>query len=208
VVLIFWQFTPWQWSPGMKVNSLTRPPQRQSKDPQRNVTSFSREEFECLATFNSTSKGDHKHGDRLLEWASNPVYNPNNFRPFKMNTLQKYAADEHVPDGLLHEDFTDPSGLDGAQRLMFYGRSLYETCKELLRNVRFAGSQYEQAEVMYDGLGKRKLGALNRGEMYESCQSLAGSRVSPVPVFLSSDTTVICKKMGGHPIIGESWATV
>lgn len=87
---------------------------------------------------------------------------------------------------------------------MFYGRSLYETCKELLRNVRFAGSQYEQAEVMYDGLGKRKLGALNRGEMYESCQSLAGSIVSPVPVFLSSDTTVICKKMGGHPIIGES----
>jgi hypothetical protein len=28
--------------------------------------------------------------------------------------------------------------------------------------------------------------------------------VSPVPIFLSSDTTVICKKMGGHPIIRES----
>ena len=45
-------------------------------------------------------------------------------------------------------------------------------------------------------------GRKKRKVLDESCQGLAGSRVSPVPFFLSSDTTVACKKMGGHPIQG------
>ena len=190
----------WQWSPGMKVDSVTRPPRLFSSKQQK--SSFSREECEILCTFNNTKRGVNKGGDRMLEWAANPAYNPMNVRLLKMKSLQKKVVEEHVPDGVFREELTEK--LDG-QTLVFFGRSLYESCKELLRNVRFAGSQYVQADVCYDGLGKRKLGALNRGEMYESCQRLAGSRVSPVPVFLSSDTTVVCKKMGGHPIIGGSF---
>jgi hypothetical protein len=40
--------------------------------------------------------------------------------------------------------------------------------------------------------------------MYEISQGYAGRDVSPLPVFLSSDATVICKKMGAHPITSES----
>ena len=115
--------------------------------------------------------------------------------------LHKKAVEENVPDGCMREDFTEP--LDGAQKMIFYFRSMYEACKELLRNARFAGSQYVEADTSMTPMGKRKLGELNRGTMYENCQFRAGAKVSPVPVFLSSDTTVICKKMGGHPIIRE-----
>ena len=179
----------------MKVDSDARPPKRFKPD-----TSFSREEFEIMATHNSSKKGDSQ-GDRMLEWASNPAFRSKNVRSLKMKTLHTKSIAEHVPDGVFREDFTETK--DGAQKLIFSYRSLYEACKELLRNVRFAGSQYIQADVCYDGLGKRKLGALNRGEMYESCQRRVGSRVSAVPVFLGSDSTILCKKMGGHPIVCE-----
>ena len=41
--------------------------------------------------------------------------------------------------------------------------------------------------------------------MYEIAQGYAGADTlaSPMPVFLSSGTTVICKKMAAHPIICE-----
>ena len=72
----------------------------------------------------------------------------------------------------------------------------------------FILAQYKQADVLYNRNGTRKLGHLNRSGMYEECQFSAmeglSYGVSPVPIFLSSDTTVICKKMGGHPIIRES----
>jgi hypothetical protein len=32
----------------------------------------------------------------------------------------------------------------------------------------------------------------------------AGEGVSPVPIFLSSDATLVSKKLGGHPIMRES----
>ena len=100
----------------------------------------------------------------MLEWASNPAFRSKNVRRLRMKALQNKSIAEHVPDGVFHEDFTETK--DGTQKLIFSCCSLYEACKELLCNVRFAGSQYIQADVCYDGLGKRKLGALNRGEMY------------------------------------------
>ena len=81
--------------------------------------------------------------------------------------------------------------------------SVYDAVKQLLRSSRFAGKQYTQFEKVYTPGQKRKFGAINRGEMYEICQAHAGPDVSPLPVFLSSDTTVICKTMGAHPIISE-----
>ena len=186
-----------QWHPGMKVDSVLRnPPNKNNGSLPTNT--FQREEFEILASWNDPKRGDAgaKH---MLQWASHPKYSPHHVRPLSMKTLHKKAVEENVPDGVMREDFTEP--LDGAQTMMFYFRSMYDACKELLRNARFAGSQYIQAEVDTTSLGKRKLGDLNRGTMYETCQMRAGARVSPVPVFLSSDTTVVCKKMGGHPII-------
>ncbi len=71
-----------------------------------------------------------------------------------------------------------------------------------------AGSTLGFEKVYSDSAGqKRKYGAINRGEMYEINQGYAGPDVSPLPVFLSSDATVICKKMGAHPIISESTNT-
>ena len=48
----------------------------------------------------------------------------------------------------------------------------------------------------------------NTGEVYdrdsELAQLHAGKDVSPVPIILSSDATLLTKKLGGHPIICES----
>ena len=45
--------------------------------------------------------------------------------------------------------------------------------------------------------------AFNTGAVYELAQVHAGDGVSPVPIFISSDATMVSKKMGGHPIIRE-----
>lgn len=119
----------------------------------------------------------------------------------KMRTMRRKAVKLNIPDGVQQRDFTVRA--DGSQRMVFFFRSLYDAVKQLLRSSRFAGKQYTQFEKVYTSGQKRKFGAINRGEMYEISQAYAGPDVSPLPVFLSSDTTVICKKMGAHPIISE-----
>ena len=104
-----------------------------------------------------------------------------------------------VPGGVMSKDFTQPE--DGAQRMVFFFQSLYDAIKQLLRNARFAGKQYTGIEKVCSSGMKRNYGAINRGEMYEIAQDYASKDVSPVSWFLKSDTTVICKKMGAHPII-------
>jgi hypothetical protein len=47
----------------------------------------------------------------------------------------------------------------------------------------------------------RQYGAINQGEIYGIAQGIAGPHDSLVPAFFSRDVNVICKKMGGHPII-------
>ena len=68
----------------------------------------------------------------------------------------------------------------------------------------FAGRQYTEFEKVYSAGQKGRYGAIKRADMYEIRQGYADPDVSPLPVFLSSDATAICKKMGAHPIISES----
>ena len=116
-----------------------------------------------------------------------------------MRSMGKQAIDLNIPGGVISKDFSEK--LDGSQRMSFFCRSLHDACKQLANTSRFAGKQYTQFELVHTEDGKRKYGAINRGEMYEVCQGHAGQDTSPMPMFLSSDTTVICKKMGAHPII-------
>lgn len=191
-----------EWEPGSRpVNSAVPPPRNRVQQ----ASSFNRSEFEVFAhhTTSAAHSGD-SNGDRLLEWATNPNFKAERVRYVRMRTMGKHAVKLNMPGGVLQKDFSEPA--DGAQRMIFFYRSLYDAVKQLLRSVRLAGRQHTGFEKVYsDSAGqKRKYGAINRGEMYEINQGYAGPDVSPLPVFLSSDTTVICKKMGAHPIISES----
>ena len=190
------------WEPGDRpVNSVVPPPPHavHMKSP------FNRSEFELFATHTTSAEhtGD-AHGDRLLEWASHPKFRSDRIRYVKMRTMGKKAIKLNIPAGVLQKDFSEPA--DGAQRMVFFYRSLYDAIKQLLRSARFKGRQYTEFEKVYSVGHKRQYGAINRGEMYEICQGYAGRDVSPLPVFLSSDATVICKHMGAHPIICEPLA--
>lgn len=188
------------WEPGSRpVNSAVPPPRHRAQEKSH----FNRSEFEVFAhhTTSAAHSGD-SNGDRLLEWATNPKFKAERVRYVRMRTMGRKAVKLNIPGGVLQKDFSEPA--DGAQRMVFFYRSLYDAVKQLLRSARLAGRQYTGFEKVYSAGQKRKLGAINRGEMYEISQGYAGPDVSPLPVFLSSDATVICKKMGAHPIISES----
>ena len=186
------------------MNSVVPPPPQHDNQ----ASHFNRSEFEVLAhhTTSAAHSGD-AHGDRMLQWATNPKFKPDRIRYTKMKTMGKNAVKLNIPAGVMHRDFTEPA--DGAQRIIFFFRSIYDAIKELLRAPRFRrntasnSKQYFEFEKVYSAGQKRQYGAINRGEMYEIAQGYAGPDVSPLPVFLSSDTTVICKHMGAHPIICE-----
>ncbi len=135
------------------------------------------------------------------EIGMNPKFKAARIRYTKMRTMAAQAVNLNIPGGVMSRDFTEKA--DGKQRMVFFFRSLYDSdaIKRLLRNSRFAGKQYTEFEMSHTAGMKRKYGAINRGEMYEIAQGIAGPHASPVPAFLSSDSTVICKKMGGHPVI-------
>ena len=180
------------------MRSEVQKPQHQAEKP----SPFNRSEFEVFAhhTMGAGLSGAAQ-GDSLLLWATNPKFKGDRIRFMKMRTMRRKAVKLNIPDGVQQRDFTVRA--DGSQRMVFFFRSLYDAVKQLLRSSRFAGKQYTQFEKVYTSGQKRKFGAINRGEMYEISQAYAGPDVSPLPVFLSSDTTVICKKMGAHPIISE-----
>jgi hypothetical protein len=140
-------------------------------------------------------------GDQILEWAGNlnDAFQSRKILPLKMKSLQSKAVAEQVPVCVFCIDFTEPK--DGAQKLIYDGRSLYEACKELLRNARFVGIQYVLADVVYDGLGRRNLAHSIRDRCKRGAKDCrATSFASPdIPY---CDTTMLCKKMGGHPISG------
>jgi hypothetical protein len=166
---------------------------------------FSRAEAEVMSTYTRSRVGEH-HADRLLEWCTSPEYRAEQVRYSKIRTFSKKAVNHYVPDGIQREDFTQP--LDGSQRLVFYFRCLYDAIKELLRNVRFNGRQYTQAEVKFTPLGRRVYTSINTGKVLEVAQLHAGPDVAPVVVLLSSDATLVSKKTGGHPILCECMAHV
>ncbi len=72
---------------------------------------------------------------------------------------------------------------DGKQLMIIYFRSFYDAIKQLLRNARFAGKQYTEFEMSLTPGMKRKYGAINRGEMYEIAQGIAGPQPPPFPRF-------------------------
>ena len=188
------------WRPGMATDSVVDAPE-QSRKRARAAPRFTREESEAFSSYTQSRVGE-QHADRMLEWASNPKYRSRSLRYGSMHTLAEHAIHEFVPDGVMQADFTE--ALDGSQRLLFFWRCLYDAIKELLRNARFAGKQYTHAEFKYNSTGAHAFSAFNTGEVYELGQMHAGEGVSPVPIFLSSDATLVSKKLGGHPILCES----
>lgn len=188
-----------RWRPGMPMDSAAQPPEH-SRKRARAPPAFTREETEAFSSYTQSRVGE-KHADRMLEWASNRKYRSSKMRYRSIHTLSQHAMAEFVPDGVMEADFTE--ALDGRQRLIFFWRCLYDAIKEVLRNGRFAGKQYTHAEVKFNSTGARVYSAFNTGEVYEVGQLHAGEGVSPVPIFLSSDATLVSKKLGGHPILCE-----
>jgi hypothetical protein len=185
------------WVPGAQFDSSVDAPERMRDRLPR----FSREETEIMSSY-TRSRGGEPHGDRLLEWVTSPEFRAQQVRYRRMRTFSRAAVKEYVPEGVQRVDFTEP--LDGCQRLIFFFRSLYDAIKELLKNSRFSGRQYTQAEVKFHPNGLRAYNTINSGKVFEAAQITAGPGVSPVLVLLSSDSTLVSKHMGGHPILGAS----
>ena len=186
---------------GALVDSAAQQPARMRNRQSR----FSRGEAEVMSTYTRSRVGE-PHADRLLEWCTSPEYRAEQVRYSKIRTLSKKAVNHYVPDGIQREDFTQT--LDGSQRLVFYFRCLYDAIKELLRNVRFNGRQYTQADVKFNPIGRRTYTNISTGKVFEAAQIRAGPDVAPILVLLSSDATLVSKKTGGHPILSELNARV
>ena len=118
-------------------------------------SALNRSEFEVFAHHTSGASGD-AHGDKLLEWATNPKFKKDRIRFTRMRTMGKKAVDLNIPGGVMSRDFTQPE--DGPQRLVFFFRSLYDAIKELISRSRFKGKQYTQFEPVYTSGQKRKYG--------------------------------------------------
>jgi hypothetical protein len=186
------------WRPGMPFQSDVDPPDHE-RDTVR--PHFTREETEVFTSYTRSRVGE-VHGDRVLQWGSNPKFDPKNVRYRSIKTLSAHATNHYVPDHVQRAEFTEK--LDGNQRLIFFYRHLYDAIKQLLRNARFAGHQYTQANVKFNQNGKRVFEGFDTGELYEIAQIHAGEGVSPVPVMVSSDGLLVSKKMGGHPVLCKS----
>ncbi len=92
-------------------------------------------------------------------------------------------------------------------KIDFYYRDLYEAAKELLKNPKFPGKQYTEAEIIINSEGLREFGAFNTARAFESAQVYCGEGVSPISIILSSDATLIGKRGGAHPIISEFYTS-
>ena len=124
-------------------------------------SALNRSEFEVFAHHTSGASGD-AHGDKLLEWATNPKFRAERIRYTKMRTMAAKAVDLNIPGGVYERDFSEKA--DGLQRMVFYYRSFYDAIKQLLRNTRFAGKQYTEFDMAQTVGLKRKYGAINRGD--------------------------------------------
>ena len=159
---------------------------------------FSRAEAELLGTITSSSMS-REAGDRLMEWASNTKFKGEDVRPVKIRTLTERVVKEYAQEGVKSADFTED--MDGDQRIVFYYRDLFTCVINLLQHPRFKARQYTKFRLVRDAQGHRVYGAFNTGDWYRVAQITAGNsapdkRVSPVPVFLSSDATYAKKSVG------------
>ena len=174
----------------------------ESEDGDQDTCSFSKSEAELLGTFTSSSM-TREDGDRLMQWASNKCFKGEDVQPVKICTLIDSVAKKYAPEGVKRADFTEE--MDGDQRIVFYYRDLFTCVINLLQHPRFKARQYTKFRLVRDVQGHRVYGAFNTGDWYRVAQITAGNsapdkRVSPVPVFLSSDATYAKKSVGVWPI--------
>ena len=164
---------------------------------------FSREATEVFSSYRESGVSERK-GDNMLGWASHPKYQGKKLGFCRIRTLSKAAEKAYLPSGVQSANFTEKQ--DGAQKIIFYYRDLYEAAKELLKNPKFAGKQYTEAEIIINSAGLREFGAFT-ARAFEAAQVYCGEGVSPISIFLSSDATLIGKRGGAHPIISEFYTS-
>jgi hypothetical protein len=164
---------------------------------------FTREEAEMAGTLTSAQMS-RATSDRLLQVVSNPKFRGKRVRRVRSRAFLEAVVKEYGSGGVKEADFTEP--LDGNQKMVLYYRDLHSCVVSLLQNPRFVDRQYTQFRYQRDEGGFRVYGAFNTGEWYEFAQVKAnalspnGEKVSPVPVFLSSDVTAARKKLPLYPI--------
>jgi hypothetical protein len=61
--------------------------------------------------------------------------------------IGKDAAKLNISGGVLQKDLSEPA--DGAQRMVFFYRSLYDEVKQLLQSARLTGKQHTQFEKVF-----------------------------------------------------------
>ena len=185
-------------------HSSVVPPPKRGRFQKDQPPKFSREATEAFSTYRESGVSE-RTGDNLLAWASHPKYRGSRLGFSRIRTLSKQAEKAYLPSGVQSANFTEKQ--DGAQKLIFYYRDLYEAAKELLKNPKFAGKQYTEAEININAEGLREFSAFNTGRACEAAQGFCGEGVSPISIFLSSDATLIGKRGGAHPIISEFYTS-
>lgn len=191
---------PVQHPPAANRTSSIIPPPKRARLEHGRPLNFSREATEIFSTYREVGCSEQK-ADNMLKWASNSKFRGDRVRFGSIRSLSRKAVKEYLPLGVQSADFTQK--LDGPQKIIFYYRDLYDAAKELLKNPKFAGKQYTEAEIRINAQGLREFSAFNTGKVFEAAQVYAGDKVSPIPIFLSSDATLIGKRGGAHPIISE-----
>jgi len=99
--------------------------------------------------------------------------------------MGKTAVKLNMPGGVLQKDFSEPA--DGAQRMIFFYRSLYDAVKQLLRSARLAGRQYTGFERVYSVGHKRLLSAsMGQSTAVKCTKSARGTQAETCPHFQCS----------------------
>ena len=109
-------------------HSSVVPPQKRARFQKDQPLKFSREATEAFSTYRESGVSK-RTGDNLLNWASHPKYRGIRLGFSRIRTLSRQAERAYLPSGVKSADLTEKQ--DGAQKLIFYYRDLYEAAKEL-----------------------------------------------------------------------------
>ena len=147
-------------------------------------------------------------GDDMLKWASNHAYRPQKLRFANSRGMVRKVCGKYVPEGVKGYNFHEP--LDGKQNVMFYCRAILPCLRRILSRQKYAGNFYSRFRAVRDGDGYRIFGAFNTSDFYQFAYVTAqtkrigglgglGDHVVPVPAFLSTDITVVRKRVSFYP---------
>ena len=170
--------------------------QKRSRHPD-----FSREECEFLCSTTSFHLSQAQ-SRMLLDWVRNNHHKGSNITHTDPRTIQDALLGTFDEETLVVHDFHQD--LDGPQYLEFASRNLCSVLKDLLANPEFCGQQYTRFHRHVDSNGRRVFGSLDTSDLYRILQERAGQGVSPVPVFMAIDGTVVLKGLHVRPIYGMS----